>query len=126
MNQIERLRNEIPSQQDVDDAIAYYVESFPKVFQSKMAMLGTYVSDEYTGRDPQFWQTYVENIKKVTPDDVLRVAKEYLHPDRLVILAVGDAETILAGGHDKAPALRLDSFGQVTRLPLRDPDTLER
>ena len=41
-------------------------------------------------------------------------------------LAVGDAEAILAGGHDKAPELRLDGFGQVIRLPLRDPDTLKR
>jgi hypothetical protein len=54
------------------------------------------------------------------------VAREHLHPDRLVILAVGDAEAILRGGHDKAPDLRFDVFGKVTRLSLRDPDTLRR
>ncbi len=125
-DEIARLRDEKVTQTDVDDTVAFYVESFPQRFESKMALLGTYASDEYTGRDPAYWQSYIDNLKAVTPDDVQRVAKKYLHPDRLVILAVGDAETILAGGHDKAPELRLDAFGKVERLPLRDPETMKR
>jgi hypothetical protein len=49
-----------------------------------------------------------------------------LHPDQLVVLAVGDGEAIAAGGHDKAPDLKLEALGAVTKLPLRDPDTLKR
>jgi len=126
LEEINRMHNEKPSQQDVDDSINYAVESFPQRFPNKMAILRTYLADEYTGRDPNYWQHYVQHLKKVTPDDVLRVAKKYLHPDQLVILAVGDAAAIRAGGHDKAPDLRLDSFGKVIELPLRDPDTLTR
>jgi hypothetical protein len=85
-----------------------------------------YTSDEYSGRDPKYWETYVENLKKVTPDDVLRVAQKYLHPDHLVILAVGDAKAITAGGYDKAKDLKFDAFGPVKRLPLRDPETMKR
>ncbi len=126
LEEINRMRDEKVSQQDVDDAVAYVVESFPQRFPNKMAILRTYLADEHTGRDPKFWQSYVDNVKRVTPDDVLRVAKKYLHPDELVILAVGDASAMRAGGHDKAPDLRLDGFGKVTELPLRDPDTLTR
>ncbi len=126
LEEINRIRNEKVSQQDVDDAVAFAVESFPQRFPNKMAILRTYLADEYTGRDPGFWQSYVDRIKRVTPDDVLRVAKKYLHPDELVILAVGDSSAIRKGGHDKAPDLHLDAFGKVTELPLRDPDTLTR
>jgi len=56
----------------------------------------------------------------------MRVARQYLHPESLVILAVGEADAIEAGGHDKAPDLGFDVFGPLTRLPLRDPDTLKR
>lgn len=126
LNEIARLRDEKVTQAEIDDTVSYFVESFPQRFESKMALLGTYVSDEYTGRDPVYWQSYIDNLKRVTPDDVQRVAKKYLQPDRIVILAVGDAETILAGGHDKAPDLRLDAFGNVTRLTLRDPETMKR
>lgn len=126
MEEINRMRDETVSQQDVDDAVAYAVESFPQRFPNKMAILRTYLSDEHTGRDPGYWQSYVENLKRVTPEDVQRVAKKYLHPDELVVLAVGDAAAIRAGGHDKAPETRLDRFGTVVPLPLRDPDTLKR
>ena len=68
----------------------------------------------------------MDHIKAVTADDVLRVAQEYLHPDNLTILVVGQSADLLAGGYDKAPDLRFDAFGEVTTLPLRDPDTMER
>ena len=126
LDDVERIRTEKVGREELDHAIAYYVESFPQNFESKMTLLRTYVSDEYTGRDPAYWRSFVENLKRVTPDDVLRVAQKYLHPDRLVILAVGDAEAIMTGGHDKAPDLKLDAFGPVNRMEPRDPDTLRR
>ena len=123
--EISRLRDERVSQADVDNAVAYYVESFPQRYPNKMAILRTFVEDEYTGRDPNYWETYLETLAAVTPADVQRVAKAYLHPDKLVILAVGDARTMMAGGHDKAPNLGFDAFGPVKQLSLRDPDTLK-
>jgi hypothetical protein len=91
-----------------------------------MAVMSAYADDEYTGRDPLYWQSYIDNLKKVTPDDVQRVAQKYLHPDKLVLLAVGDAEAISAGGYDKASDLKFDSFGKITRLAPRDPETMRR
>jgi len=126
LDEIKRLQTEKVSDADVADTVSFMVESFPQRFQNKMTVLGAYASDEYTGRDSTYWQTYIDNLKKVKPDDVMRVAKKYLHPDQLVILAVGDADAIFAGGHDKSPDLHLDAFGKVTRLPLRDPETLKR
>ncbi len=126
LDEIDRLRSEKPSAEDVQSTISYFVESFPQAFPTKMALLGTYARDEYSGREPGYWQSYIEKLRQVTAEDVHRVAKKYLHPDQLVILAVGDADAILAGGHDKAPGLKLEKFGQVTVLPLRDPDTLKR
>lgn len=126
LEEIERLRTEKVTQDELDRTISLFAEFFPQRFPNKMALLGTYANDEYTGRDPAYLQTYVDNLKKVTVDDVLRVAREYLHPDQLVILAVGDSEGIRAGGHDKQPELTLDKFGKVRMWQPRDPDTLKR
>ena len=125
-DEISRLRTEKVTQSDVDDTVAFYAESFPQRFQSKMSVLSAYVNDEYTGRDPSYWRAYIENLKKVTPDDVLRVAQKHLYPDKLVILAVGDADAMIAGGYDKAPDVGLEKFGTITRLPLRNPETMKR
>ena len=126
LDEIKRIRTEEVDQEELDNTISLYVEFFPQRFPNKMAVLRTYVNDEYTGRDPAYWETYVDNLKRITADDVLRVAKKYLNPDQLVILVVGQTEDLAQGGYDKAPDLRFDRFGTVTELPARDPDTLTR
>ena len=126
VTEIERLQNEAVPQEELDNTISQIVEAFPQRFSSQMALLRTYAFDEYTGRDPGFWQTYVQKLKGVTAADVMRVAKEYLHPEQLVILVVGQTDELLAGGHDKAPDLRFNQFGEVSKLAPRDPDTLKR
>jgi zinc protease len=126
IDEIKRLQNEPVSQEELDEAVSMYVEMFPQQFSNRAAVLNVYAQDEHTGRDSKFWQNYVKNLKSVTPADVQRVAKEYLHPNKLVIVAVGNAGDILLGGHDKAPTLTINKFGEVTRLQPRDPDTLKR
>lgn len=126
LEEINRLREKPVGSDDLKDAIAYFVESFPQRFPDKQSLLETYAQDEYTGRDPNYWRTFVDRIKQVTPEEVQDVAQKHLRPGQLVILAVGDADALMAGGYDKAPDLKLSAFGKVTTLPLRDPDTLER
>ena len=126
LDEIDKIRSEKVEHKELDDTLSRLVEFFPQRFPSRMAVLRTYANDEFTGRDPQYWQTYVDNLKRVTADDVRRVAEKYLHPDKLVILAVGETDALLAGGHDKDPEVRFDRFGNVAKLPLRDPDTLKR
>jgi len=87
-------------------------------------VVGTFAADEYSGRNPQYWETYRDNIRKVTADEVLRVAQKYLQPDRLVILGVGNTKDILAG-YDKVPVKFTDfKLGEAKPIPLRDPMTL--
>lgn len=126
LEEIERLRTERVPQEEIDDTIDYYAESFPSRFPNKMSLVSTFAMEEFSGRDPNFWQRYVGNLSGVTSEDVYRVAKKYLHPSQFVILAVGDVDALLKSGYDKAPDLRFEEFGDVVRLPLRDPDTLRR
>ncbi len=126
LEQINRLRTEKVGEEELQEAISLFAEYYPQFFETKMALLGVYANDEYTDRDSVFWQNYVKDLRSVTADDVLRVAKKYLHPDKLVFLAVGDTEAILKGGHDKAPDVKMDEFGKVTKWQVRDPNTLKR
>ena len=126
LEEIERIRTEKVSQDELERTISLFVGYFPQQFPDKLSLMDTYVRFEYSGREPDYLQTYVEKLKQVKADDVLRVAQEYLHPDKLVILAVGDSEGIRAGGHDKSPELNFDKFGKVNMWQPRDPDTLKR
>ena len=88
-------------------------------------MLSVFVSDEWTDRPADYWQTYRERVQAVTAEEVRRVAREHLNPEQMAILVVGNWEEIAAGDLD-GRATMADFFdGEVTHLPLRDPLTLE-
>src|SRR5690606_5216259 len=77
--------------------------------------------DELTGRDPSYWQTWQDRVAAVTSEDVLRVAKEHLDPERLVVLVVGDWQPIAQG--DGTGRAKMTEFGEVRPLAPRDPLT---
>ncbi len=57
----------------------------------------------------------------MTKAKVQEVARKYVHPDRAVIMIVGDWEPCNAGG-DEWPG-PLEKLGKVHRVALRDPMT---
>ena len=62
----------------------------------------------------------------MTADDVLRVAREYLHPDRLVMLVVGNLDAVEEGDPDNPEYALEDLAGEpLVRIPLPDPFTME-
>ncbi len=121
--EIDRIRTEVCEEETVENAKASFISNLVNPFSSRNAIVNTFAGDEYTGRSDDYWQNYTKNMKAVTTDDVLAVAKKYLHPDMLVFLVVGDPEAVQEGSdkHDD----RFSDFGEIIILPLRDPMTLD-
>jgi len=123
--EFEKMRTTDVSAEELEVAKKSFIETFPRSFESKDAMLGIFVGDEWTGRDPGYWQTYRENISRVTAADVKRVAQRLLGMDKMAVLVVGDWETI-APGDPTGRARMADFFNdQAEHLPLRDPMTMK-
>jgi predicted Zn-dependent peptidase len=66
-----------------------YLNSFVFNFDTKGEIVGRLMTYAYFDYPLDFLQKSKENIEKVTKEDILRVAKKYLRPDELQILAVG-------------------------------------
>jgi zinc protease len=123
-DEFRRMQEEPVTAEELEVAKKGFVEAFPGQFSSKDATLAILVGDEWTGRDPAYWQNYRANIEKVTAADVQRVAKKYLNFDDMAVLLVGKWQDI-APGDQNGRARMADFFsGQATELPLRDPLTM--
>lgn len=126
LDEIDRIRKEKVSADELQTVKNNAIEIFPRFFSSASAIAGTFASDEYTGRDSRYWETYRDKIRAVTTDDVLRVAQKYLQPDKLVILAVGNVDEMMKGSPDK-PQYSFEKIAKgrpITRIPLPDPNTM--
>lgn len=126
LEEIERIRSEPVTEAELRTSKASFVETFSRNFSSAASTAGLFANDEYTGRDPAYLVAYRDRISSVSGDDVLRVAREYLDPERLVMLVVGDRSTIEAGDPDN-PDVTLAGLaaGEIAGIPLPDPFTME-
>jgi predicted Zn-dependent peptidase len=119
--EFERIRNEMVTEDEMETAGSYYLDSFPSLFSSPASTLNTFARKEYDGFPMDYYDTYRNNIKAVTKEDVLRVAKQYIRPDQMSIFVVGDI-TKCKAGYDKHPGT-LDKLGEITVIELKDPLT---
>jgi zinc protease len=86
-----RLQRQRVSERELNDAQAYLTGSFPLTVETPSAIAMQVLHAVFYGLDLQELQTFRERVNAVTVDDIQRVARTYLHPDRLTIVLVGDA-----------------------------------
>ncbi len=83
--------------EELDFAKSSLVKGFPQRFQTLGAItraLGSIVLYDLPLDD---WSTYIDRVKNVSVETASRVASEYIHPESLVIVIVGDKSKIEDG-----------------------------
>ncbi|MCY4189643.1 MAG: pitrilysin family protein [Bryobacterales bacterium] len=127
IEEIERMQNDKVTAQELDTAKNYQIEIFPRFFATAGQVAGTFANDEFTGQKKDYWKTYRERIGDVSAEDVMEAAQKHLHPDKLVVLAVGDREAMLRGNPDKPEFSFAKIAGEagIRTIALPDPLTMQ-
>ena len=89
MEEVKRISQQEVSDEELEMAKNTFLNSFVFQFDNKGKIVNRLLTYEYYGFPLDFLQKTKENIQKVTKQDVLRAAQTHLHPNDLVILAVG-------------------------------------
>ncbi|MDO8545910.1 MAG: insulinase family protein, partial [Nitrospirales bacterium] len=110
LDHMERMRQEPVSPEELQLAKDAFLNSFVFSFADSGLIVGRLMGLEYHGLPKDFLQRFRDSVVRLTKEDLLRVARLHLHPDRVIILAVGK---------DNDFEKPLSAFGQITVLTLK-------
>jgi zinc protease len=92
--EIGKMREEKVSADELSLATAYLDGVFPIRYETTNAVAQAVAAAQVYELGDDYYTRYRERIRAVTADDVLRAAQTFLHPEKLLVVAVGDAAAI--------------------------------
>jgi len=93
--ELNRVRNEKATEKELRDAKSFLTGVFPLRAETQEGLTNLLVSQQLYDLPADYLQTYRDKVNAVTLEDVERVAKKYISPDKIAIVIVGDAGEIL-------------------------------
>ncbi|MFB0564524.1 MAG: M16 family metallopeptidase [Candidatus Aminicenantaceae bacterium] len=112
LKEMKRITKEEVSDDELAKAKEQDLNSYVFNFDSRSKIVNRLMTYDFFGYPMNFMEKVKEGVEKVTKADVLRVAKKYLHPDKVQILVVGKKEDF-----DKP----LSSLGTVNVMDISIP-----
>jgi len=94
LQEVDRLRTEEVTDEELDTAKSSVLNSFVFAFEQPTETLNRLVSYTYFVYPEDFIFQYQRGVEAVTKADILRVAKEHIHPEQFTVVAVGNIEEI--------------------------------
>ena len=90
LQQLREIQEKPVSDAELDGAKKFLIGSFPLGLERQNAIASFMIQVEFYGLGLDYAEQYPKLIGSVTKDDVLAVAKKYLHPDAMIVVAVAN------------------------------------
>ena len=117
MNEINRIRDTPVPEKELEETKRSIVASFALTLERPNELLDYAIALKVYNLPADYWDTYPAKIMAITAEQVQRVARKYIVPDDLQIVAVGDAAK-LKPVLDKYGAVQVfDTSGQPKANP---------
>jgi zinc protease len=108
-HEIARIRIQPVTAEELRLSKDSFLNSFVFSFSNSAKIVARQASLEYYGFPPDYLERFRDGVVTVTAKEIQRVAQKHIHPDGLIILAVGQS-----GRFDQP----LSKFGPVNLIPL--------
>ena len=90
LQEMERIQKELVSEKELEGAKKYLIGSFPMRLNTQGKLVSFLTQVEYYGLGLDYPEKYPSLIRSVTREEVLRVAKKYLHPRNHILVIVAN------------------------------------
>jgi zinc protease len=119
-NEIRRIRDETVSDNELADAKRAITARFALSLEQPTGVLAFAMVQKTYGFPADYWDNYPGQIMAVTAEDLQRVARTYLNPDTMQLVAVGDADKIKPALEKYGPIQVYDSSGKLAPISKTD------
>jgi len=92
LQEMKKMQNAVVSEDELERAKKYLTGSFPLRLDTQRELTAFLVQMEFYKLGLDYPEKYPGLIRAVTREDILRVAKSYLHPDNYILVVVADLE----------------------------------
>lgn len=104
--EMERIREQPITQKELEETVSYLIGSFPLTLSSTGSIAELLLSMQLDDLSADYINERRAGFKAVTIEDVQRAAQEYLHPDQMTVIMVGQPQ-----------GLDLNNVTQLKELP---------
>jgi len=94
LNEFNRIRDEKVPDGELEEAKRAIVAGFALQLESPQTIMSNAIIRKIYGFPDDYWDTYPAKVMAITADDVQRVAKKYIDPNSIQVVAVGDGSKI--------------------------------
>jgi zinc protease len=94
---LSRIVESAPPAEELDAAHRYLADSFPLAIETADRIADLVGDLRVFGLPDDYWDSYRSNIRKVSADQALAAAKQFIHPEQAVVIVVGRAADVVPG-----------------------------
>lgn len=105
MYELNKITSELVTEEELELAKNSAKGSFARSLEGRGTVASFALNTELNNLPDDYYATYLKRVDAVTREDLLDVAKRYIHPDRANIVVVGKADEV---------ADKLEQFGEIT------------
>ena len=110
--ELEAIRKPIPAE-ELDKAKNYVALLLPRNFETTESMASSLAPVFIYNLPADYYATFTDRVRAVTPADAQRVAEQYLQPDKFAVVVVGDLKVI-------EPGIRALNLGPIETVTVED------
>ena len=109
LGELRRIREDLVEPHEIEETLSYVGGVFPYTFQTTSDLAKRLETLAVYNLPDDYFERYLERLPTITREEILTVARRHIHPDRIAVVAVGPAETLVP---------QLAPLGEVTVTPL--------
>ena len=95
--------------EELEDTKNYITRGYPREFETISQIAGKLGELVSYSLPRDYFNSFIPSIEAVTAEGVMKAAKDHIHPDRLLVIIMGDAQKIEPGIHEL-------NLGEIHRL----------